>query len=143
MKQQQGLYNPAHEHDACGVGFVVNIKGVRSHAIVRQALQVLQHGELAFQEVFSRVEARENPVFLGDTVLAWHLQRLERDGGGVDRSIGRHDPARADDPARRHRVRAGDRRYRLDAAAGAAGRSDAWAASRSVSSAAETGRENR
>ena len=37
----QGLYDPAHEHDACGVGFVVHIKGVRSHAIVRQALQVL------------------------------------------------------------------------------------------------------
>src|SRR3954465_6323456 len=37
----QGLYDPAHEHDACGVGFVVNIKGVRSHAIVRQALAVL------------------------------------------------------------------------------------------------------
>ena len=37
----QGLYDPAHEHDACGVGFVVNIKGVRSHAIVRKALQVL------------------------------------------------------------------------------------------------------
>ncbi|HEX3178308.1 MAG TPA: glutamate synthase subunit alpha, partial [Methylomirabilota bacterium] len=37
----QGLYDPAHEHDACGVGFVVNIKGLRSHAIVRQALQVL------------------------------------------------------------------------------------------------------
>ena len=37
----QGLYDPAHEHDACGVGFVVDIKGRRSHAIVRQALQVL------------------------------------------------------------------------------------------------------
>jgi glutamate synthase domain-containing protein 2/glutamate synthase domain-containing protein 1/glutamate synthase domain-containing protein 3 len=37
----QGLYDPRHEHDACGVGFVVNIKGVRSHSIVRQALQVL------------------------------------------------------------------------------------------------------
>src|SRR5688572_15338264 len=37
----QGLYDPAHEHDACGVGFVVSIKGVRSHAIVRQAIQVL------------------------------------------------------------------------------------------------------
>jgi glutamate synthase (NADPH) large chain len=48
MKQQnpgpppaQGLYDPLHEHDACGVGFVVNIKGARSHIIVRQALQVL------------------------------------------------------------------------------------------------------
>ncbi len=37
----QGLYDPAFEHDACGVGFVVHVKGVRSHAIVEQALQVL------------------------------------------------------------------------------------------------------
>ncbi len=37
----QGLYNPAAEHDACGVGFVVHIKGVRSHDIVQKALQVL------------------------------------------------------------------------------------------------------
>src|SRR5215510_4679208 len=37
----QGLYDPRHEHDACGVGFVVNIKGQASHAIVRRALQVL------------------------------------------------------------------------------------------------------
>jgi glutamate synthase (NADPH/NADH) large chain len=38
-----GLYDPRHEHDACGVGFVVHIKGRRSHAIVRQALQVLMN----------------------------------------------------------------------------------------------------
>src|SRR5262245_227017 len=37
----QGLYDPGCEHDACGVGFVVDIKGRRSHRIVRQALQVL------------------------------------------------------------------------------------------------------
>ncbi|HVW06159.1 MAG TPA: glutamate synthase large subunit [Vicinamibacterales bacterium] len=37
----QGLYDPRHEHDACGVGFVVHIKGRRSHAIVQQALQLL------------------------------------------------------------------------------------------------------
>jgi glutamate synthase (NADPH/NADH) large chain len=37
----EGLYDPAHEHDACGVGFVVDIKGRKSHGIVRQALQVL------------------------------------------------------------------------------------------------------
>ncbi|HEV8643649.1 MAG TPA: glutamate synthase large subunit [Methylomirabilota bacterium] len=39
----QGLYDPRHEHDACGVGFVVSIKGRKSHAIVRQALQVLMN----------------------------------------------------------------------------------------------------
>src|SRR2546426_839086 len=37
----QGLYDPRCEHDACGVGFVVAIKGRRSHTIVRQALRVL------------------------------------------------------------------------------------------------------
>jgi glutamate synthase (NADPH) large chain len=41
LPEAQGLYDPAYEHDACGVGFVANIKGHRSHAIVRQALQVL------------------------------------------------------------------------------------------------------
>ncbi len=37
---RQGLYHPAQEHDACGVGFVVNIKGVRSHKLVEQAFEV-------------------------------------------------------------------------------------------------------
>ena len=36
-----GLYDPRDEHDACGVGFVANIKGRRSHAIVERGLQVL------------------------------------------------------------------------------------------------------
>jgi glutamate synthase (NADPH) large chain len=38
-----GLYDPRDEHDACGVGFVADIKGRRSHAILQQALQVLQN----------------------------------------------------------------------------------------------------
>src|SRR6266513_1488434 len=37
----QGLYDPRNEHDACGVGLVVDIKGRKSHAIVRQGLLVL------------------------------------------------------------------------------------------------------
>src|SRR4051794_33219674 len=41
MQERAGLYDPQHEHDACGVGFVVDIKGRRSHTIVTQALQVL------------------------------------------------------------------------------------------------------
>jgi len=40
---KQGLYDPANEHDACGVGFVANIKGSRSHAIIRQGLQILEN----------------------------------------------------------------------------------------------------
>ena len=37
----QGLYRPEHEHDACGVGFVVNIKGQQSHDIILKGLQIL------------------------------------------------------------------------------------------------------
>jgi glutamate synthase (ferredoxin) len=37
----QGLFDPAAEHDACGVGFVVHMKGQRSHDIVRKAMRVL------------------------------------------------------------------------------------------------------
>src|SRR5689334_6520321 len=39
--ERQGLYDPQHEHDACGFGFVVDIKGRKSHEIVRNALTVL------------------------------------------------------------------------------------------------------
>jgi glutamate synthase (NADPH/NADH) large chain len=41
LPEQQGLYDPRNEHDACGVGFVANIKGVKSHSIVRQGLEIL------------------------------------------------------------------------------------------------------
>ncbi len=39
--QKQGLYDPQHEHDACGFGFVVDVKGRPSHDIVSKALTVL------------------------------------------------------------------------------------------------------
>src|SRR5437016_4467307 len=38
---KQGLYDPWYEHDACGVGFVVDLKGRKSHGLVEQALQIL------------------------------------------------------------------------------------------------------
>src|SRR5215831_13262354 len=37
----QGLYHPAHEHDACGIGFVANINGHKSHDIIQKGLQIL------------------------------------------------------------------------------------------------------
>src|SRR5437868_6528008 len=37
----RGLYDPRNEHDACGVGFVVNIKGRKSHDIIQRGLQIL------------------------------------------------------------------------------------------------------
>jgi glutamate synthase (ferredoxin) len=41
LPPKQGLYDPRNEHDSCGVGFVVDLKNRRSHAIVRDGLQVL------------------------------------------------------------------------------------------------------
>jgi len=43
LPHPQGLYHPANEHDACGVGFVAHIKGKKSHAIVEQGLSVLKN----------------------------------------------------------------------------------------------------
>ena len=40
--RKQGLYDPVNEHDACGVGFVADIKGRKSHKIVQQGLQILE-----------------------------------------------------------------------------------------------------
>ncbi|MBD8633464.1 glutamate synthase subunit alpha [Oxalobacteraceae sp. CFBP 8755] len=39
----QGLYDPANEHDACGVGFIAHIKGNKSHSIVEQGLLILKN----------------------------------------------------------------------------------------------------
>ena len=41
--KKQGLYLPEFEHDACGVGFVANIKGEQSHEIIQKGLTVLQN----------------------------------------------------------------------------------------------------
>jgi glutamate synthase (NADPH/NADH) large chain len=41
LPPQQGLYDPSLEHDACGVGFVVNIRGEKSHQMVRSGLEIL------------------------------------------------------------------------------------------------------
>jgi glutamate synthase domain-containing protein 2/glutamate synthase domain-containing protein 1/glutamate synthase domain-containing protein 3 len=42
LPTKQGLYDPRFEHDACGVGFVCNIKGKKSNEIIRQGLEVLR-----------------------------------------------------------------------------------------------------
>ena len=39
--EKQGLYDPHYEHDACGMGFVVDVSGRKSHAIIEQGMQVL------------------------------------------------------------------------------------------------------
>ena len=39
--QAQGLYDPAHEHDACGVGFVVDLKNRKSHDVIEKGIRIL------------------------------------------------------------------------------------------------------
>ena len=43
LPEKQGLYDPANEHDACGVGFVAHIKGERSHQILLDAEEILRN----------------------------------------------------------------------------------------------------
>lgn len=80
---QQGLYSPSFEHDACGIGAVIDIKGRKSHRVVDDALKIVEHlehraGKDATGEVgdgvgimlqishpfFERI-AQENGCFLG------------------------------------------------------------------------------
>ncbi len=43
MEEKLGLYDPKDEHDACGVGFVANIKGQKSHSIIVKGLEILKN----------------------------------------------------------------------------------------------------
>ena len=45
LPEKQGLYDPAFEKDACGVGFVAHIKGQRSHQIVLDANEIMMNME--------------------------------------------------------------------------------------------------
>jgi len=42
LPPRQGLYDPANERDACGMGFIAHVKGVKSHAIVEDGLKILE-----------------------------------------------------------------------------------------------------
>src|SRR3954447_16724484 len=43
LPHKQGLYDPRNEHDSCGVGFVVDLKGRKSHRMVRDGLKALEN----------------------------------------------------------------------------------------------------
>src|SRR5437764_395488 len=42
LPSRQGLYDPAFEHDACGLGFVATLSGKPTHQIVKQGLEILE-----------------------------------------------------------------------------------------------------
>ncbi|HJZ42008.1 MAG TPA: glutamate synthase large subunit [Bacteroidales bacterium] len=43
LPKKQGLYDPLDEHDSCGIGFVAQIKGIKSHDIIDRGLEVLEN----------------------------------------------------------------------------------------------------
>ncbi len=45
VPENKGLYDPRHEHDACGVGFIANMKGIKSHQIIEDGIQILENLE--------------------------------------------------------------------------------------------------
>lgn len=79
-----GLYHPDHEHDACGIGFVANMKNVKSHDIVAKGLEILKNLEhrgavgadpkagdgcgilIQTPDEFMRAVASENSIILPD-----------------------------------------------------------------------------
>ena len=62
FNSRQGLYDPSYEHDACGVGMLVNIHGEKSHDIIESALKVLENmRHRALREpITKRVTERES-----------------------------------------------------------------------------------
>ena len=43
MPPKQGLYDPSFEHDSCGIGMLVNIKGEKTHKLIDDAIEVLKN----------------------------------------------------------------------------------------------------
>src|SRR4030042_710186 len=43
MPKKKGLYDPSQEHDSCGIGFVAQMKGIKSHDIINRGLEVLEN----------------------------------------------------------------------------------------------------
>ena len=43
--KKEGLYDPNKEHDSCGLGFIANIKGVKSHDIIEKGIYILENLE--------------------------------------------------------------------------------------------------
>ena len=63
LPKKQGLYDPAYEHDSCGIGFVANIKGERSYNIIERGLEVLERMAHRGAEVNVRITRKKPSSF--------------------------------------------------------------------------------
>ena len=123
--EAEGLYDPRHEHDACGVGFVVDIKGRRSHDIVSKSLQVLKN--LAHRGACGcEVNTGDGAGILIQMPDAF-LRKVVAAAAAAGRRVRRRPglPAARSRASRRHSARdRADRRRRRSAADRLAGRAD-------------------
>ena len=58
---RQGLYDPAHERDACGVGFVAHLKGEKSHDLIGKGLSVLANLRTGVRRARTTIPAPASP----------------------------------------------------------------------------------
>ena len=62
LPERQGLYDPRNEHDACGMGFVVNLNGHRSHDIIRKGAAKIVRRTAVISELGAGFWARCDPT---------------------------------------------------------------------------------
>ena len=57
MNEQKkvGLYDPSYEHDACGIGAIAQIKGIKTHKTIKDALNILIHQEQVLKIILAMV----------------------------------------------------------------------------------------
>ena len=97
-EQKQGLYDPSYEHDACGIGAIAQIKGIKTHKTIKDALDILIHLEHR-----GGTGAEDNSGD-GAGIFLCHIRRLPggvRAAGAVQRHValragGRHEPLAGD-----------------------------------------------
>ena len=68
MKENQGLYRQQFEHDNCGIGAVINSKGIKSHTTVENALKIVENLE--------HRAGKDAEGKTGDSTLPWHRESL-------------------------------------------------------------------
>src|ERR1043166_5320641 len=76
--QRQGLYDPNNEHDACGMGFVVNLGGQKSHEIVRKGIEILVPREFFARECPARGFSLPEPGAYGVGMMFLPVEPQQR-----------------------------------------------------------------
>jgi NAD(P)-dependent dehydrogenase (short-subunit alcohol dehydrogenase family) len=74
LPEKQGLYDPQFEHDSCGVGFLVDLKGRKSHRLVRDSLRALEN--LAHQDR----DVDDGGRIAGPMLGAYHASKFAMEG---------------------------------------------------------------